>query len=571
MKKSFIVGLGMLLSLSAFSLDIIDPSDMIYRDIEFWDEQGYFKQLPDIRPYSAQLILVLLDQVMEKGTADDARLAKTYYDEINQGFRAEISAQGSTYYGNDGIGDTTGSLILDIRGMLGDKLSIWGEVNANGVLFNEDVDYYMYDDDVPYGERYVVNTKEDAGSFMGIDLMGGTSSMLSYGTDKLYTNMGFYRSSFGPFQEDGVVISDEAYQQGHFELTWLDEYFTYSMLMLSLIGTDNTGEEHYGEIDGESYDDDDTNDEDDDDDTYNKFLVLHSYSWAPYKWLDVGFFESVVYGERFEPVYLLPFSYLFYSQGYSGFADNSLMGLEVTTKLPENIEFNGIVYVDDVNFNEMVKFNFDTKMKMALETGLSWSPGLSWLRRLSMDYTAVMPYMYTHYDWHSTYDANDFNADNYTHNGANLGTTLSPNSDRINLTGYYRVNDASELKLFGNWIRHGNASDGIDYDNPADEVETDGSIFDNGIDDYGELYFQDSLPFLTQDVLEKVLQFGLEFNTTVDMPFQDIERYYGMEMTVGYTFEMIWNSGRNSSNGYAPEEGDDEVNQYLSLTMRFFF
>ncbi|MDC7222664.1 MAG: hypothetical protein PQJ60_02920 [Spirochaetales bacterium] len=564
MKKIFILGGLFCLSLSLFSLDILDPSDMIYRDIEFWDEQGYFKQLPDIRPYSAQLLLVLLEQVIEKGSADDARLAQKYYDEINQGFRAELSLEAESYYGVSGLGDTLGTLNLDLRGMLGEKLSIWGSLSGSGVVNNDDVDYYMYDDDVPYGERYITNTKEDAGSFMGIDLMGGTDSMLSYGTDELYANFGFYRSSFGPFSEDGIVISDEAYQQGHFELTWLNDYFSYSMVMLSLIGTDNTGDSNYGEIDGST--------EDDDDDTYDKFMVLHSYSWAPYKWLDIGFFESVVYGERFEPVYLLPFSYLFYAQGYSGFADNSLMGLEFTSKLDHNIELNGIVYVDDLNFNDIVEFNFDTKMKMAFETGASWSPGKKWLRRLSMDYTAVLPYMYTHYDWHSDYDANDFNADNYTHNGSNLGTTLSPNSDRINLTGLMRINDTSELTLYSNWMRHGNASDSIDTSSSDfDEVSLDGSIYDNGIDDYGNLYFQDCLNFLNQDVLEKVLQFGAQFTTTVDMPFQDTKRYYGMEMTVGYTFEMIWNSGRNSSNGYAPEEGDDEVNQYLSLKMRFFF
>jgi len=218
-----------------------------------------------------------------------------------------------------------------------------------------------------------------------------------------------------------------------------------------------------------------------------------------------------------------------------------------------------------VNFNELVKFNFNTKLKIAIETGASWSPGNKWLRKISLDYTAVMPYMYTHYDWHSAYNSTDFNADNYTHNGGNLGTSLSPNSDRINLTGSWRLDDSTELSFFGNWIRHGNASE-----DTGASVHADGSIFDNGIDLNGELYFQDSLPFLTQDVLEKVLQFGIGFTTTVDMPFQDVKRYYGMEMSLGYTYEMIWNSGRSSGGTYSPVEGNDEMNNYFSVKFRVF-
>jgi hypothetical protein len=561
MKKKALLFTGLFLFIltSITAIDIIDPSDIIYEDLEFWDEQGYFKQLPAIRPYPSQLILSLLETVIEKGTADDARLAQSYYDEINQGFRAETSAGVSSYYGRSGLGDTTGTLELDLRGMLSDKLSIWGELSANGTVNDDDVDYYMYDDDVAYGDRVVSTTMDDAGTFMGIALAMGTSSMLSYGTDELYVNLGLYRSSFGPFSGDSIVISDEAYQQGHFELTWLKDNFTYSMLMLSLIGTSNTGSTYYN---------DDDDDDDDNDTIYDKYLVMHSYGWSPKNWLELGFFETVVYGERFEATYLLPFSTLYYLQGYSGFSDNSLMGLDFSIDLPHQLEYNGILYVDDLNFNEIVSLNLNTYMKMAFQTGASWSPNKSWLRRLSLDYTAVFPYMYTHYDWHSEYDADDFNTDNYTQNGQNLGTTLSPNSDRINLTWDYRMNDTTQFSFFSNWMRHGNASDGED-----DSANGDGSLWDCGIYDDGEYYFDDFLPFLTQDVLEKVLQFGVDFSTTVDMPFQDTKHYYGMELSIGYTFEMIWNSGRDSGDdaSFEPKEGEDEVNQYISLSMNFFF
>jgi hypothetical protein len=562
MKKISLIPVALFFSLSLQAMDINDPSDMLYRDIEFWQEQGYYRHIPDLKPYSAQLILSLLNQVIQKGTTRDREIAQYYSSQIDRGFRFDPALELSTRCGREIFGESRITLDLGLKGMLSDTLSLWGDVSGSGVLKREDPDYYMYGDTVPYGQRLLANRKEDAGSVAGVDLMGGTSSMLSYGTADLHGNFGIYRSSFGPFLQDGIVISDEAYQQAHYELTWRKNDFSYTMLMLSLIGSSNTGSDNYSN-DASALGDGDL------DTTYNKTMVLHSYSWAPFSWLDLGFFESVVYGERFEPVYLLPFSYLFYSQGYAGFADNSLMGLSFRTLLPYKTEVNGILYVDDMNFNEMMKFNFNTKMKMALETGASWSPGQSWLHKISMDYTAVMPYMYTHYDWHSDYEATDFNPDNYSHLGGNLGTTLSPNSDRINLTSNWRLDKTSEVVLFGNWMRHGNASSKLSGAEFSD-VETDGSLYDNGINDSGDLFFQKTLPFLTQDVLEKVLQVGLEYTTSLDMPFQDDKRYYGMDISLGYTYERIWNSGRDSSNGNAPEEGNDETNTYFHISFRVF-
>ncbi len=553
MKKFCLLAVLAVISFNLYSMDVNDPSDMLYRDLEFWQEQGYYRHIPDLKPYSPQYVLSLLEIVLQKGNYKDKEIAQLYYDQINKSLTAKLNLELTTNYAKGEVGETAGTMDVDIQGELFDDLYLWGDISASGVVRYEEPDYYMYYDSVPYGQRLINNRKEDAGEIAGIELMGGTTTMLSYGTEDLYLNLGIYRSSFGPFLNDGVVISDEAYQQGHYELTYNHNNFSYNMTMLSLIGTSNEGSYNYS---------DDSSDTDMDS-LYDKYMVLHSYSWAPYRWLDFGFFESVVYGERFEPLYLLPFGYLFYSQGYAGFADNSLMGLSLRTLLPHNIELNGIIYTDDMDFNGIIKGDFDTKMKMAFETGASWSPGNRWIHKISMDYTAVMPYMYTHYDWHSTYVSTDFNPDNYTHNGANLGTTLSPNSDRINLTGRWRTNTASELTLFGNWMRHGNASESTGASENAD-----GTIYDNGIDSSGELYFQDSLPFLTQDTLEKVLQFGFEYTTTLDMPFQDDVRYYGMEMSLGYTHEWIWNSGRDSSTG--PVEGNDENNSYFNISFRVF-
>ncbi|MDC7221290.1 MAG: hypothetical protein PQJ59_15245 [Spirochaetales bacterium] len=564
MKKISLVLIFLALILSqGAALDINDPSDNLYRDLEYWQELGFYRHLPEVRPYSAQLILSLLERVMIKDHSVQRQLALSYYEQINRGLRLDGELELTSGAGREGIAETTGSANFMIRGMIDEKVSVWGEVSANGIVEQEEVDYYMYDPSVPYGDRSESNVVDDISEVGGVALLQASTGMFSYGTENLYANIGVSRSSFGPYWGDSVVISSEASSQGHMELTWRKDHFSYTMLLLELVGTDYYGEGSFSE----------------------KYMALHSYNWAPFDWLDVGFFESVVWGERLEPLYLMPFTYFFYNQGMAGFDDNSLMGLKYRILTENRVEFNGILYVDDIGFNELIEADFDTKIKIAFETGASWTPARSWLDKINLDYTAVFPYMYTHglqSDYEDGYEAGDTDGDgdvdyddlydmnctNYSHNGENLGVTLSPNSDRISLSTRWRATPKTQFIFRSNWIRHGNASsenvDG-DYDT------TDGSLWDNGFSLSGWPDFASEFEFLTQDVLEKVLQFGVDMETSVALPFHVREDQVALDVGMGYTFERIWNSGRNSSNGYSPEEGDDELNHYFYLNTKLAY
>ncbi len=531
------------------ALDINDPADNLYRDLEYWQELGYYRHLPEVRPYSAQLILSLLKKVMLKGRADQAALAESYYDDIDRGLRVEGELELDSGYGREGLAVTTGTANFFLRGMIRDNLSVWGQVSANGLVEQEEISYYMYDPSLPYGERSDSNVVQDISVIGNMALLQASTGMFSLGTEHFYTNIGISRGSFGPYWGDSVVISSEAKVQGHFELTWREDDFSYTMLFLELFGSDYEGEGNYSD----------------------KYMALHSYNWAPRRWLDIGFFESVVYGDRLEPLYLMPFSYLFYSQGLTGFDDNSLIGLKLRSFMPGNVEYNGILYIDDLGFNELVKLDFDTKIKIAFETGFSWTPAESWLDRISLDYTAVFPYMYTHgvesaYTESSVYSS--MNTSNYSHAGENLGVSLSPNSDRISLSSRWRLTPKTELTLKGNWIRHGNASsENVGGTYPI----TDGSLWDNGFDSSGNPDFATENEFLTQDVLEKVLQLGFEVQTVLELPWDFRNRGMAWEIGGGYTFERIWNSGRYSANGFAPVEGNNEINHYISVNSKLSY
>ena len=67
---------GLAGTLSAQSL--YDPSDRVYRHLAIWEQKGYLAPLPALRPYAPQLVVSLLRQVTEAGTALDRELAASY-------------------------------------------------------------------------------------------------------------------------------------------------------------------------------------------------------------------------------------------------------------------------------------------------------------------------------------------------------------------------------------------------------------------------------------------------------------------------------------------------------------
>jgi len=542
------------------SLDLSKADDTLYRDLEYWQERGYIHHLPPLKPYSSQFVLRILESVIEKGRPMDVEKALEYKEMLSTTFNLDLRALADTTMKNGELGQSRAGAALASNGYIGENLSYWVQLSGSGIINYEKNKYYTYRDTSPYGERLSYDFVEDSGEVAGISLMSGFHNMLSYNNDKgLYLNTGIYNSAFGTGSDDGIVLSSEALQQGHLDLLWYNENFSFTSSFIEIIGTDNRGGNKFTE----------------------KYLFLHSYNWFPTDWAELSFFESVMSGGRLEPLYFIPFSYLFYSQGFVSFADNSLMGIGGRVEFPYDLEWNGLIYTDDLGFNDLVKFDFDTKLKLAYETGLSWTPGYKWLKKLEGSYTAVMPYMYTHAAWHEPKTsgepnaADQFNIDNYTHNGENLAVSLSPNSDRVELNLTLNPKDKIYIDLKGTYIRHGNASvDGsqnLPDPDTNDEVPNDGSIYDAGIDEAGELYFQDANRFLSQDVLEKVLQLGATLNMEIPMPAMDEEEHYRMNLILNYTFEWIWNSGRNSAYGYEPVEGNYEENKYLHLGIELIF
>ncbi|WP_455381574.1 hypothetical protein [Salinispira pacifica] len=509
-----LVALSLVATATMSAQVITDPNDRIYADIDRWYNAGYIDRMPPIRPYPLPVVRELLKQVEDRGGAQDRAAAKRYLESMAGGFQIHPSVEEvyrlqaagpasdtalAAGVGGAGSTDTYSqtSFGLSITAAPMDLLSIAGKLHIS--LLSSDpftalpagtyptLDYLSDWADIPF--------------FGGIDLAvrQGLTTDVTVGTADLYFQSGTLRTDYGPIFGNGIVFGGQSRPTPRFNLHWGSKYVALDILYLELTATGaNGGGAEAG-----------------------KHLSFHSAHFYPTDWLTLSAFETAVWGPRFDLSYFVPLSEFYLTQGLGGFADNSIVGLSASARLPYNTGVSGVLYIDDLNFNQVVRFNFDTKWKLAYEVEAHWTPMWDLFRQVKLDYTAVMPYMYTH-------EGGDPNYTNYTNAGLNLGPALEPNSDRLTITASFAPLPQMEVGLMGRLIRHGNASAGTGVKSPAD-----GSLFDTGYTSSGGYAFQNSTPFLSQSVIEKTLQFGFDADY----------RFSRFDAKLSYMYQYTWNAG----------------------------
>ncbi|GAF77998.1 unnamed protein product, partial [marine sediment metagenome] len=482
-----------IMAFNAWTQFLADPNDQIYRFLSLWEQKGYIKFLPPLRPYPLQLVKHALLEVQEKGSELEAGLAGRFLMDFQGSilpvpFKLLVSQdnqlKGRDYQARIGLELlSTGAATERIAYSLGGRLRF--DKYAEGEVYPRWTDEYektIPDEAKPAGqaEFTVGNT-----TFNSYGVLTGAFFL---GTERFYAQAGLMRSSFGPMIES-PVLGPQSPQAGHFSITYRSDWFTLSSVFLELVakyGVNPNGEIYsLKSVSANSYP--------------GKHLIIHSANIHPFDWLNIGLFQTILFGARLSPVYFFPFP--LYTQAYIGDWDNSLIGGSVQLALPLNVQYNFLLYVDDLNAQELTKLNFDSNHnKVALQTGISWIAPLNLPNRISLSYLMITPYMYTH----SSHQA--INYLQYTHQGKHLGSVLEPNSDQWSFSVFFMPLRWIQLEAWAKRIRHGNGSD---YADGEGSVDGDGSIFDDGYLPDGTVTFRRPSSFLKQETLEKVLQLGL--------------------------------------------------------------
>lgn len=538
------------LTLITFAQLASDPNDKLYTWISIWEEKGYVGNLPLLRPYPIQLLREIFLRVMEVGNREEKALAEKYLKTLDVSVGdplpdrslpgvVSFSVENSFYTKFDSLREDL-MVYAIIQGRLGELFTFSGKGGWGGMVQTER--FYPPEWLSIASEAETGGGKAEAGDliFWSENLGVGT---ITFGTPQLYLQAGLNRASFGPFFENGAVIGPQAPAAGHFSFTYLSPWVRISSVVLILHPI------YYEKPDSELTGDPDNFAIGSISGSWENYLVVHSYTFTPTEWFELGIVQTVLLGRSANPVFALPFVHTFFAQMIYGDDNSSLIGLFTRIRLPLDLQFKFMLYVDDFNTDTFFgidgrspAFSLDNSQnKAAIQAGLVWTPQFDFISRMSLDYLMVTPYTYTH-------SANYNNKLSYTHKGVGVGTILQPNSDQITLDTFFQVASWLALKFTARYARHGNASEAFSG------YGGDGSYYDDGYVN-GEARFICPMLFLTQEVLEHVLQLGL-----------DLEFDFGLggsefELGLGYLFEFVKNKGL--------EKDRDEINHFLKVFIRY--
>jgi hypothetical protein len=542
---------------------IHEPNSDIYKDIDRWAVQGYIKEfLPLIRPYPVPLIEQILSDVIDNGDDDERFHAEQYMRKVappypkyfNPGLMGYLQGENKDY-GLFGAGFVEG--LFRIREILSTSyhFGIYGMTDENGDRF------------IPYGNYSpYADLIEDTANVGPIELRPQWTSITAIGKSDLYFQAGLTRTSVGPFFDNSVVVGPQAPRAGHFSFVIWEPKWSFDMLFNLLGATDDFGNGQYAD----------------------KYLVMHNISVRPVNNFEIGFIQTLIWGGRFEALYLVPLSFLFASQSIYGFEDNSLMGLHFRWKTFDTFLVRGIAYLDDLHLNELLRGSL--RSKAAGQIGISWTPKKTLLSKLDLDYTAVLPFMYTHWNEVNSSEAGRYNGAwnygdgiiytnpnspnylNYTHLGRSIGSDLQPNSDRVSLKTNWALNRNIELRFGAYFSRHGNASQSAIDEGLMEADLHNGSVLDDGCQDPWLLYGPDKT-----DEKSKRIGYGFAFWLTQDVIDMRLGGTIGVTLTtiplpsgiykvfIDYGLEYGWNRGTRAHP--APVSGNNGFNHTWSLGM----
>lgn len=153
-----------------------------------------------------------------------------------------------------------------------------------------------------------------------------------------------------------------------------------------------------------------------------RYLALHRITVNPWRWLQLGFTEAVVYGQRGpELAYLNPINPIKPAEHALWDRDNTLFALDAVVRPVPGVEAYGTFLADDLDVGLLGQNSFNNKWAVQAGVGAALGPALGWV-----EYTRIEPFVYTH---RFLLDGSFYNA--YQHNGFGLGHPIGPNADQV--------------------------------------------------------------------------------------------------------------------------------------------
>jgi hypothetical protein len=246
-------------------------------------------------------------------------------------------------------------------------------------------------------------------------------ALLGYKYKSIRITWGRTFRAWGPWDNDRLLISTNspAFDQISFEFShkWLAfQYWTAKL-------------DHFTDSEGTRI---------------NRFFAAHRLAFKPWKRLEIGLSETVLYGRKesgWELYYLNPILPFYWEQYNNRIDENIYMGADLTWYVRPGLIVFGELLLDDFQIDfvsepQQIGFNIGFS-----EIGLVLSPQL----QIALDYTQIRNTVYTQNKFYNVF-ANE---------GVVIGSSLGTDADRLRYKLTYHATPLLRIALGGQYDRKG--------------------------------------------------------------------------------------------------------------------
>lgn len=541
-KVSILAVLTAALSLPLFSQVSVDPSDKFYTMVESWGIRGIINEVPPIRPYPLANVKEILDTVIKNGDAYDTEIANLLYEDI---FKHSWHVEAGADYALSQKKENSDPAELD------SMLYVYPALEGDFYLFDDfvSVGYHLgwaarnIEDEsrfLPIYTNSMHDSIQDSASIGPMNVYLDMNNSLAVGKKNMFMQAGIYRTGYGPYLNQGLALNDSAYHCANLSFTYMNGRLSYAH-QLSMIGATSSYSGDSGTL------------------APDKILAFHALEYGFTDQFSASYYETIVYGNRFDASYLLPVPFMV-AQGIGGCNDNLQMGILLKYRPVKGVLWATDIFVDDIDVNKLAKLSIDSKNRIAFKTGLVYTPENSFCTRANLNYTFVTPYTYSHWEYDdektASISAGTKNYQNYTNNGINMGTAFAPNSDAINLTLDFRPVSRLGIKVSSTFMRHANVCESLTDDEAFAYLCAEPGVYstDGSVNTHSMMADSsssngthvdtawDKLNFLNQEHTMYVIQTGIQAEYT----FATRKKTH-VSFRAGYTFEYIQRYGVNTN------------------------
>ncbi|MEO8862533.1 MAG: hypothetical protein ABI358_13985 [Ginsengibacter sp.] len=259
-----------------------------------------------------------------------------------------------------------------------------------------------------------------------------------------------------------------------------------------------------------------------------KYAAMHHLSMNVTKWLNLGLFESIVFGrtQYFDFEYLNPIIFLRYAEGNVGSPDKAHVGFDFKANAAHAFQFYGQFLLDEFLAKEITKSNGYWANKYAYQIGVKYVDAFK-IKNLDLQFESnrVRPFTYSHND----------SIANYTHYNQFLAHPLGANFQEY--IGIIKYQPAPKWYINAKAIYYyqGLDSAGINFGSNPFELYT------TRTSDYG--YFVgggDKVKCLNASLL---LSYELKENLFIEGSLL-YRKYTGLSNVSVFNIGIRWNSAR---------------------------